>query len=135
MNIIIRHIKENDHYTIECVTKRAFWNLNMPGCDEHYLAHRLWKDPSLVPELSFTAEIDNEIVGAILYARCRVETDSGNVEVLSFGPLCVDPQWQKVGVGGKLLTKSITYYPQFGFKTADHWGITMPDGSNQRKVL
>lgn len=46
---------QNDYYTIECVTKRAFWNLN----------------------------------------RCRVETDSGNVEVLSFGPLCVDSQWQK----------------------------------------
>ena len=52
-----------------------------------------------------------------------------------------------MGIGQKLLLESMrlatengyqailicgvpTYYPKFGFKTADTFGITMPDGSN-----
>jgi hypothetical protein len=35
-DIIIRNITENDYYEVEYLAKRAFWNLNMPGCDEHY---------------------------------------------------------------------------------------------------
>jgi predicted N-acetyltransferase YhbS len=97
--------------------------------------------------MSLLAEIDRKIVGAILYTKCRVETNNGDVEVLTFGPLCVDPDFQKKGIGAKILLESIkrakeldykailicgvpTYYPKFGFKTADMFGITMPDGSN-----
>ena len=29
MDITIRKINIEDHYNIECMTKRAFWNLNM----------------------------------------------------------------------------------------------------------
>ncbi len=144
---IIRRIEEKDHYNVEYLTKRAFWNLNMPGCDEHYMVHKLWDDEAYVPEASLLAEADGEIVGAIIYGKCRVETEQGDVEVLTFGPLCVEPDLQKSGVGAALLNESMnrarergykailicgvpTYYPKFGFKTADTWGITMPDGSN-----
>ena len=79
---------------VEYIAKKAFWNLNMPGCDEHYLVHRIWDDPAYVPEISLLAEIDGNAVGFILYTRCRVETETGNVEVLTFGPLCVVPEYQ-----------------------------------------
>jgi predicted N-acetyltransferase YhbS len=46
MDIAIRKIKTEDLYSIECMTKKAFWNLNMPGCDEHYLVHRIWNEQS-----------------------------------------------------------------------------------------
>lgn len=147
MNIITRKIEEKDYYEVEYLAKRAFWNLNMPGCDEHYLVHRIWNDVCFVPEISLLAEADGKTVGAILYTRCKVETEQGDVEVLTFGPLCVDPDYQKVGIGGHILTESMQlakeqgfkailicgvpeYYPKFGFKTADNFGITMPDGSN-----
>lgn len=145
--IIIRNIKPDNHYEIEYLVKRAFWNLNMPGCDEHYLVHRIWNEADYVPEISLLAELEGKIVGAILYTKCRVETASGDVEVLTFGPLCVDPDFQKKGIGKKILLESMrlakelkykailicgvpSYYPKFGFKTADNFGITMPDGSN-----
>ena len=119
----------------------------MPGCDEHYLVHRIWNEPSYIPEISLDAKDDKKIVGVILYTKCRVETENGDVEVLTFGPLCVDPMYQKNGIGANLLKESIslakdkgyiailicgvpTYYPKFGFKTADTFGIKMPDGSN-----
>lgn len=146
-NIVIRNIEEKDHYNVECVTKRAFWNLNMPGCDEHYLVHRLWTDSAYVPEISLVAELEGCIVGAILYAKAKIETGKGSVDTLLFGPLCVAPELQKSGIGGLLLKASVqkarecgytsificgvpTYYPKFGFVTADHFQITMPDGSN-----
>lgn len=147
MNITVRNIREKDRYDIELVAKRAFWNLNMPGCDEHYLVHRLWNEPCYIPELSFAATVDDKVVGAVLYSKARIETDDKSIEVLTFGPLCVDPDYQKTGIGKKLLSESIrsasekgykaificgvpAYYPKFGFRTADTFGITMPDGSN-----
>ena len=146
MEINVRNITDKDHYDVELIAKKAFWNLNMPGCDEHYLVHRLWDEPCYIPELSLVAEVDGKAVGAILYSKAKIETDSGNIDVLTFGPLCVDPDCQKKGIGRKLLSESMslaaergykaificgvpTYYPKFGFKTADTFGITMPDGS------
>lgn len=145
--IRIRNITDSDLRAVELVTKRAFWNLNMPGCDEHYLVHRLWDNDACVKPLSLLAEADGHIVGGILYAKARLQTAQGNVEVLTFGPLCVEPAMQKRGIGGLLLKTSMalaaelgyraificgvpTYYPRFGFQTADHFGVTLPDGSN-----
>ena len=121
--------------------------MNVPGCDEHYLVHRLWNAPCYIPDISLTATVDDKVVGAILYSKARIETGNDSIDILTFGPLCVDPNYQKMGIGKKLLSESmslaeekgykaificgvIEYYPKFGFKTADTFGITMPDGSN-----
>ncbi len=147
MDIKIEHILEKDYYEIKYLAKRSFWNLNMPGCDEHYLVHRLFNDANYVPSLSLLAKLDNKIVGFILYTKCRLETKNGDIDVLTFGPLCVDPEYQRKGIGKTLLLESIklakltdypaificgvpTYYPKFGFKEAKEFGVTMPDGSN-----
>ncbi len=147
MNITVRNITEKDHYDVELVAKRAFWNLYFPGCDEHYLVHKLWDAPCYIPEISLAALVDDKLVGAILYSKARIETDNGNIDIITFGPLCVDPDYKKTGVGKKLLLESMRlaaekgykaiffcgvpeYYPKFGYKTADKFGITMPDGSN-----
>ncbi len=90
MDITIRKIKTEDHYSIECMAKKAFWNLNMPGCDEHYLVHRIWNEPNYVPSVSLLAEAGEVIVGVILYTKCKVEAVNGDFPVLTFGPLCVE---------------------------------------------
>lgn len=145
---IIRPIKDQDRREVECMTRRAFWNVNMPGCDEHYYVHRLWEDEAYLPKLSLVAEKNSQIIGAIIYIRTRVETSEGKtLDTLTFGPLCVDPPYQRTGVGGALLTRSMenaralghssificgvpAYYPRFGFKPASAFGVTMPDGSS-----
>lgn len=147
MNIVIRPETPRDYYASELVAKRAFWNLHAPGCDEHYLVHKLRGDAAFIPELSRVAEVDGTVVGLIMYARASLVTANGPVEVINFGPLCVDPVYQRKGVGGALLRETLPlaremgfrgvlifgepdYYPLFGFKTCDFWGITTANGDN-----
>lgn len=145
--VTIREETEADEFATELAVKKAFWNLHHPGCDEHYLVHRLRGDPSYVPQLTRVAVVDGEIVGAILYARARVETADGDREVLTFGPLCVVPEYQNCGIGGALLEETMElargmgfktiiifgepgYYPRHGFCTCDRFGITTAEGKN-----
>jgi len=55
MNIEIRKISELDYPAVVKVTREAFWNLYVPGCDEHYLAHVMRMHPDYIPELCFAA--------------------------------------------------------------------------------
>lgn len=147
MPLIIRPERPEDHYQTEHMTQKAFWNLHNPGCSEHLLVHKLRNDPAYLPELSRVAELDGKVVGAILYSRSRVQDGAATHDVLTFGPLCVEPSLQRTGIGGKLMQvtfelartagwKAIiifgepSYYPKFGFVTCDHFGITTADGKN-----
>ena len=112
---------------------RAFWNVYRSGCFEHYLVHMIRDAHEYVPEISRVAEVDGEIVGAIYYTRAKVVDGDVEHEVLTFGPLCVDPLWYDRGVGKRLLEETLElareagypgvvifgepgYYPKFGFK-------------------
>lgn len=145
--LVIREERESDWFESEYVTKKAFWNLHVPGCNEHYLVHLLRSSEDYIPELTRVAEMDGQVVGLIMYAKSRVEDGETSHEVLTFGPLCVDPAFQKQGIGGRLLEATMAlarehghraiiiygepeYYPRFGFKTCDHFGITTHEGKN-----
>lgn len=52
MEIIIRQELPEEYWETEYMTKKAFWNLHFPGCNEHYLVHRLRSDKAYIPELS-----------------------------------------------------------------------------------
>lgn len=146
-NIIIRPETKKDYFNAECMTKKAFWNLHHPGCDEHYLVHLLRNSEDYIEELSRVAELDGKIVGGIYYSKAYVLDEDKKVDVLNFGPLCVDPDYQNTGIGGKLLEETIKtarekgykgiiifgepgYYPKHGFKTCDHFDITTKEGKN-----
>jgi len=43
MNLIIRNESPGDYRIVEEITRKAFWNLHVPGCDEHFLVHKLRK--------------------------------------------------------------------------------------------
>ncbi len=36
--------------------KQAFWNLSVPGCNEHYFAHQVRKSDDFIPELDLVLE-------------------------------------------------------------------------------
>lgn len=58
MKIAIRPETSQDYRTVEALTRDAFWNLFVPGCDEHYLVHLMRNHPDFVKELAFVAEDD-----------------------------------------------------------------------------
>jgi len=117
MNITVRNITEKDHYDIELVAKRAFWNLYVPGCDEHYLVHRLWNEPCYISELSLVALADEKIVGAILYSKARIETDNGNIEIdCEFGDID-DPKALQTAINNLPGVVSCGIFTEFKEKT------------------
>lgn len=146
-NVIIRPETIEDYFNAEYMTKKAFWNLHHPGCDEHYLVHLLRNSEDYIEELSRVAELDGKIVGGIYYSKAYVLDEDEKVDVITFGPLCVDPEYQNTGIGGSLLEETIRiarekgfkgiiifgepgYYPKHGFKTCNHYGITTKEGKN-----
>lgn len=153
MNITIRLETEKDYRKVEELTRKAF---SYPGrierggigCPfEHWMVHALREKDGL-RDLSYVAEADGKIVGHIIYSNARIETVDGNtVPVLNFGPLSVQPEYQRSGVGKALMHATIAkakelgygailffgrpeYYPRFGFVEAGCFGITDSEGYN-----
>ena len=146
MDIVIRRENEPDYRTVEELTREAFWNLNVPGCDEHYLAHILRESPDFIAELDFVAEVDGRIAGNIMYTRSYVVDESGSrKDTLTFGPLSVLPEYQRKGIGTRLInhTKKIAVqngagaiiilgdphnYCRHGFRNSIDYNISSSDG-------
>ncbi len=55
MEITIRNIRPSEYTEIEYMTREAFWNLYVPGCNEHYLVHVMRKHQDYIPEMEFIA--------------------------------------------------------------------------------
>ncbi len=78
-----------------------------PGCEEHYYAHCLRCHRDFVPELDFVLEKDGQIIGSILYSETTLAGEDGTTkDILSFGPLCILPVFQRQGIGKLLMEHS-----------------------------
>jgi predicted N-acetyltransferase YhbS len=106
--LTLRKEVPGDYETVEALTREAFWNHYVPGCDEHYLMHVMREAESFLPELDYVAEVSGEVVGSIVYTRAVIELDrGGTLDVLSFGPLSVLPAHQGKGIGGALVEHTL----------------------------
>ena len=91
--IEIRNEEERDYKKVEEVTRAAFWNLYVPGCDEHYLTHIMRSHEDFIRDLDFVIEVDGEIVGNIMYTKAKLIDESGEEkDILTFGPVCILPE-------------------------------------------
>lgn len=103
----IRLETEADHGNVEELTREAFWNLYAPGCDEHYLCHILRDHEDFIKELDYLVELDGRIVASIMYTYSWLIGEHGEkVRTVSFGPLCVHPEFQRRGIGTALIEKT-----------------------------
>ena len=142
-NTIIRKETKADYDATERMTMRAFWNIHGPGCNEHFMVHKMREAEEYLPELSRVAELDGKIAGAIFYSRARIVNGDREWEVLTFGPLAVEPTCCSMGIGALLLKETLllareagyagvvicgepAYYPRHGFVTCDHFDIHHP---------
>jgi putative acetyltransferase len=110
MNSIIRNETENDYRFVEEITRDAFWNLYFPGCNEHYLVHKMRNHTDFLKELDFVAEYNGKVIGNIMYTKAWLIDELGTeMDIISFGPLSVSPEYQRKGIGSGLInhTKNI----------------------------
>lgn len=123
MAVIIRNERPEDYRAVEELTKRAFWNVNFPGCDEHYLAHMLRGHEDFVPELDLVVELDGKLIASIMYTRSTLVDENGAEKtVLTFGPLGVLPKYQRQGYGKRLLEYSLEKARELGYEAVVIFG-------------
>ena len=122
-NLKIRLETEQDYRIVEELTREAFWNVYKPGADEHYFVHTMRNHPDFIPELAFVLEINGEIVGNIMYTKAWLEDDNGErKEILSFGPLCVAPKYQRQKFGRLLIEHSFEVARKMGYDVHINFG-------------
>lgn len=114
--VTIRNEVEADYKKVEEVTRRAFWNLYVPGCIEHYLVHVMRSHKDFLPELDFVIEVNNQIIGNIMYTKARLIDESGEgKDILTFGPVCIMPEYQRMGYGKMLMEHSFDQAVALGY--------------------
>jgi putative acetyltransferase len=134
--IEIRAEKEADANGVYLVNQQAF-----VGDEEADLVDRLHRDGEAM--ISLVAVVDGQIVGHILFTEVTVvpaTSDSVPWTAQGLGPMAVLPDYQRQGIGARLIEAGLdrcrraghevvfvlghsSYYPRFGFQRAAPLGI------------
>ncbi len=122
-NYVIRLEKSSDYREVENLTREAFWNLSVPGCSEHYFVHMMRNHEDFIPELDFVIEKDGKIIGNIMYTKSKLIDENGvEKQIVSFGPVCIHPDYQRIGYGKALIKHSFTRTLELGYDTVVIFG-------------
>lgn len=141
MNIEIRQEQLADFIKVEDLIRLAFENEEYSDHTEHELVRRLRSSDAFVPELSLVALSADKIIGHILLTKITIS--GKDVGALALAPVAVAHDFQKQGIGRKLIEKShqlakslgyksvlllghADYYPRFGYKLLSNYGIRLP---------
>lgn len=100
---MIRQERAEDHDAVREVHARAFGDGDrVPTLVDALRAAQA----SLVP-LSLVATIDEQVVGHVMLSACRLDALPRLVDVLSLSPLGVLPQFQRKGIGTRLVARAL----------------------------
>lgn len=131
--MIIREEKNTD--------KESTWKINQEafaGVEEANLVNAL-RD-SGCPSISLVAEVDNEVVGHILFTPVTLSENKTGLRLIGLAPMAVLRKYQRQGIGSQLVEAGLerckeqgydavvvlghpAYYPKFGFRPAKQFGI------------
>ena len=113
----IRNERESDYKNVEDITRKAFYNVYVPGCMEHYLVHIMRGHEDFIPELDFVIELDGQIVGNIMYTKAKLTDEDGTEkEIVTFGPVSILPKYQRKGYGKMLIEHSLKRAAELGYE-------------------
>ena len=148
---IIRSERKEDYREVENLVREAFWNVYRPGCIEHYLLSQLRNDEDFVSDLDFVMEMDGKLIGQNIFMKAVIKADDGRkIPIMTMGPICIAPEFQRKGLGRALLDYSIekakklgcgavcfegniNFYGKSGFTFASEYGIRyhgLPEGAD-----
>jgi putative acetyltransferase len=122
---IIRLEQDNERSAIYAVNSAAFGR-----AEEADLVDKLHAEGAVLA--SIVAELEGRVAGHALFSRMFVETAEGRVSAVALAPVAVLPEYQRRGIGGKLIRYGLEllrrrgerivivlgwpeYYPRFGF--------------------
>lgn len=112
----IRNEEPRDYQHVEEITRKAFYNLYIPGGNEHYLVHIMRGHEDFLPELDFVIEKDGTLIGNIMYTKARLIDEAGvEKNILTFGPVCIAQAYQRQGYGKLLLEHSFERARALGY--------------------
>ncbi len=111
--------------------------------DEARLVEAIRAWPGFDPALSLVAVAAGRIVGHILFSPISIVDGSISTPALALAPMAVLPEWQRKGVGSKLVRIGLDvcrsrghgivivvghpeFYPRFGFVPAGAAGLILP---------
>ena len=143
MKITIRQEHPSDYKTVFDLIEEAFKNEQLSDQKEQILVEKLRKSSEFIPELSLVAVFNDEIIGHILLTKIKILNNNRSFDSLALAPVSVKPNFQKKGVGGKLIIESHriakilghhsivllgheNYYPKFGYELASKYNIKIP---------
>ena len=138
MNISIRPEHSADIDEIYDLNKLVFGQEN-----EARLVDHVRQGPNFIPQLSLVAFSDDNLIGYILFSQITVTNGDFRHHSLGITSMVVHPDYQKRGVGAKLITFGLQqattlgytdvlvfghehYFPKFGFLPAARWHIRPP---------
>ena len=137
--MIIRKEIQSDVGAISDITKAAFEHHPYSNNTEQFIINTLRAANALT--ISLVAEVDGKLVGHIAFSP--VTFSDGSENWYGLGPISVEPDYQKQGVGTKLVNEGLrllkdlgaagcvlvgnpNYYERFGFKSPNglkHGGV------------
>jgi len=143
MELVLRSEEEGELEHVIQVVKKSFAKEILSDKTEHHLVKSLRSSQAFIPELSIVAVLKNEIVGYILFTKVSIMSEVKVFTSLGLAPVCVIPDLQNKGIGGKLISyghfkaKELgfdsvmlighkNYYPRFGYKLSSTFGISFP---------
>ena len=122
----IRSERKEDYKIVEEMTRKAFYNLYIPGCVEHYLVHIMRSHEDFIHDLDFVAEMGGKVTGNIMYTKAMLVDEKGNEkQILTFGPLTVDVDHQRKGIGKKLMAHSFHKAAELAYAVS-YTHLTLP---------
>ncbi len=133
MDIQIRKVIGSDEQDITNVVVSAFGDEE--GQEIADLITALLADPSAQPLLSLVATAHENIVGHVLFSNVCIKNAQRVVSATILAPLSVHPEYQKQGIGGRLIEEGLNrlkaagvelvfvlghpdYYAKYGFSSA-----------------
>ncbi len=142
-NMIIRSEVPQDITQVQDIIIQAFQNVLESDHQEQVLVAKLCQTDAFIPELSLVASINDELVGHLLLTKINIINNEQTYPSLALAPLSVLPKWQRQGIGSALIKEAhqrarslgftsiavlghTTYYPKFGYRPANEFGITFP---------
>ena len=144
--VIVRQQQADDYEAIRHVYTEAFRRPRFrqpqnPGslAPEVGLFEALCEAGDAIPDFSFTALTDGEVVGHVTASKASVATDP----VVAVGPIGVLPDHQGIGIGSALMDALLAaadgadvplivllgapqYYSRFGFRPANELAVIAP---------